>query len=172
VENDLRRALERDELRLYFQPVFSLRQESIVSVEALLRWQHPERGLILPEEFVPVAEEIGLIREIGRWVLEHACTQGACWYGSRPDAAPISMSVNLSPVELAHGDLPATVAALLRGTGLDPSCLSLEITEHVLLEESKDVADILHALTSIGVHIVSDRRSPSAPPPPARARPG
>jgi EAL domain-containing protein (putative c-di-GMP-specific phosphodiesterase class I) len=156
VENDLRRALERDELELYYQPVVSLRQGSIVSVEALLRWHHPERGLVTPEGFIPVAEEIGLIKEIGQWVLEHACTQGARWYASRPDAAPIGMSVNLSPVELAHGDLPATVAALLRGTGLDPSCLSLEITEHVLLEESKDVVDRLHALASIGVQIVLD----------------
>jgi diguanylate cyclase (GGDEF)-like protein len=156
VENDLRRALEREELALYYQPVVSLRHESIVSVEALLRWQHPERGLVLPEEFIPVAEEIGLIKEIGRWALERACTQGARWYGSRPDAAPIGMSVNLSPVQLAQSDLPATVAGLLRGTGLDPACLSLEITEHVLLEESKDVTDTLHALTSIGVHIVLD----------------
>jgi EAL domain-containing protein (putative c-di-GMP-specific phosphodiesterase class I) len=156
MENDLRRALERDELELYYQPVVSLRDGSIVSVEALLRWRHPDRGLVLPEEFIPVAEEIGLIKEIGRWVLEHACAQGARWYASRPDAAPIGMSVNLSPVELAHGDLPGTVAALLRGTGLDASCLSLEITEHVLLEETQDVVDTLQALTAIGVRIVLD----------------
>ncbi len=156
VENDLRRALERGELRLHYQPVVSLSQEAIVGVEALLRWEHPERGLVPPAEFIPVAEEIGLIRQIGRWALERACTEGARWYGSRPDAAPIGMSVNLSPVQLAHSDLPDTVAALVRATGLDPACLSLEITESVLLEEAGDVTETLHALKSIGVRIVLD----------------
>ncbi len=156
VENDLRRALERDELRLYYQPVISMRRQSVVSVEALLRWEHPDRGLVLPGEFISIAEEIGLIRDIGRWVLEHACMQGALWYQSRPDAAPITLSVNLSPVQLAHSDLPDTVAALLRATGLDPACLSLEITESVLLTEADDMTKTLLALTSLGVQIVLD----------------
>jgi EAL domain-containing protein (putative c-di-GMP-specific phosphodiesterase class I) len=156
VENDLRRAIARGELELHYQPVVSLGKESIVCVEALLRWQHPERGPVSPDEFIPVAEENGLIREIGQWVLERACTQGARWYRSRPDAAPLGMSINLSAVQLAQSDLPATVAALLRATGLDPACLSLEITESVLLEEAEDVTATLHALKSIGVQIVLD----------------
>ena len=89
VENDLRRALERDELTLDYQPLVSLRDLSIVGVEALIRWEHPERGRIPPIDFIPVAEENGLIEPIGRWVLEHACRQAARWYRERPDAAPI-----------------------------------------------------------------------------------
>jgi EAL domain-containing protein (putative c-di-GMP-specific phosphodiesterase class I) len=121
-----------------------------------LRWDHPERGLVVPADFISVAEENGLIREIGRWVLERACTQGAEWYRSRPDAAPIGISVNLSPVQLAQSDLPDIVAVLLKATGLDPACLSLEITEGVLLDEADDVTATLEALTSIGVQIVLD----------------
>jgi diguanylate cyclase (GGDEF)-like protein/PAS domain S-box-containing protein len=156
VENDLRRALERDELLLHYQPVVGLSTGSVVGVEALLRWEHPERGLVLPDEFIPVAEENGMIRELGRWVVERACSQAASWYGARPDAAPLVISINLSPVELAHGDLAATVAAALRTTGLDPACLSLEITEGVLLEGDDDVSEILHSLKAIGVEIVLD----------------
>jgi EAL domain-containing protein (putative c-di-GMP-specific phosphodiesterase class I) len=156
VENDLRRAIAREELELHYQPVVSLRHGSIVCVEALLRWKHPERGSIAPDEFIPVAEENGLIREIGQWVLERACTQGARWYKSRPDAAPLGISINLSAVQLAQTDLPGTLAALLRATGLDPACLSLEITESVLLEEAEDVTKTLHALKGIGVQIVLD----------------
>ena len=155
VENDLRRALERSELRLHYQPVVSLVQESIVGVEALLRWEHPERGLVLPGEFVGVAEETGMIRELGRWVVERACGQAADWYRSRPDAAPLSMSINLSPIELLQNDLPNTVAALVRATGLDPACLSLEISEG-LSEEDEEVTEILCSLKSVGVRIVLD----------------
>ena len=96
-----------------------------------------------------------MIRELGRWVVEHACAQAADWYRSRPDAAPLSMSINLSPIELLQNDLPKTVAALVRASGLDPACLSLEITEG-LLEEDEDVTEILRSLKSIGVRIVLD----------------
>ena len=120
VENDLRRALERDELRLEYQPVVSLRNFSIVGVEALLRWRHPERGEIPPSEFIPIAEENGLIEPIGRWVLEQACRQAAQWYQARPDAAPLTMSVNLSAVQVTRRSLHDTVAAVLRSTGSGP----------------------------------------------------
>ena len=113
VENDLRRALERDELRLEYQPVVSLRNFSIVGVEALLRWRHPERGEIPPSEFIPIAEENGLIEPIGRWVLEQACRQAAEWYQARPDAAPLTMSVNLSAVQV---DAPLAARHRRRGT--------------------------------------------------------
>ena len=99
----------------------SLRNFSIVGVEALLRWRHPERGEIPPSEFIPIAEENGLIEPIGRWVLEQACRQAAEWYHARPDAAPLTMSVNLSAVQVTRRSLPDVVASVLRSTGLDPA---------------------------------------------------
>jgi len=156
VENDLRRALERDELTLDYQPVISLRDYSIVAVEALLRWEHPEHGRIAPPDFIPVAEETGLIESIGRWVLDHACRQAARWYRERPDAAPIAMSVNLSAVEIASRGLSEAVGSALRASGLEPGCLTLEITESVLLGDTEGLTDVLAALKAIGVRLVLD----------------
>jgi diguanylate cyclase (GGDEF)-like protein/PAS domain S-box-containing protein len=156
MENDLRRALERGQLRLEYQPVVSLTNLSIVGVEALLRWRHPERGEISPSEFIPIAEENGLIEPIGRWVLESACRQAAQWYSSRPDAAPIAMSVNLSAVQVARRTLPDVVGTALSTTGLDPACLSLEITETVMVRDADGLTDILHALKALGVRLVLD----------------
>ena len=154
VENDLRRALERDELRLDYQPLVSLRDQSVVGVEALLRWEHPERGLIAPDAFIHVAEENGLIEPIGRWVLERASRQAAYWYSARPDAAPIEMSVNLSAVQVAHRDPAEVVGAVLGATGLDPGCLTLEITESVMLAEAEGITEALRALKALGVRLV------------------
>ncbi len=156
VENDLRRALERGELRLEYQPVVSLRNFSIVGVEALLRWRHPERGEIPPSEFIPIAEENGLIEPIGRWVLEHACRQAAQWYQARPDAAPLTMSVNLSAVQVTRRSLPDVVRSVLRSTGLDPTCLSLEITETVMVRDAEGLGEVLGALKALGVRLVLD----------------
>ncbi len=156
VENDLRRALERGELRLEYQPVVSLRNFEIVGVEALLRWRHPERGEISPAEFIPIAEENGLIEPIGRWVLERACRQAAQWYQARPDAAPITMSVNLSAVQVTRRSLPDVVASVLRSTGLDPACLSLEITETVMVRDADGLGEVLKALKALGVRLVLD----------------
>ncbi len=156
VENDLRRALDRDELTLDYQPVVSLRDYSIVCVEALIRWEHPDRGRISPADFIPVAEENGLIEPIGRWVLDRACRQAARWHQSRPDAPPISMSVNLSAVQVANHGLANTVADSLRGTGLDASSLSLEITESVMLADANGLGEVLDALKGIGVRLVLD----------------
>jgi diguanylate cyclase (GGDEF)-like protein/PAS domain S-box-containing protein len=156
VENDLRRALERDELRLVYQPVVSLRDDSIVSVEALVRWQHPLRGTVQPADFIPVAEENGLIEPIGRWVLEHACRQAAKWYHARPDAAPLSVSVNLSAVQLENRCLADVVATTLRGCSLDPCCLTLEITESVMLGQSDGLSEALESLKATGVRLVLD----------------
>ncbi len=156
VENDLRRALERDELTLVYQPVVSLRDLSIVGVEALLRWEHPTQGQIAPSEFIPVAEENGLIEPIGRWVLEHACRQAARWYYERPDVAPIQMSVNLSAVQIANRGLADGVASALRVSGLDPGCLCLEITESVMLRDADGLTEALAALKSLGVRLVLD----------------
>jgi diguanylate cyclase (GGDEF)-like protein/PAS domain S-box-containing protein len=156
VENDLRRALERGELRLEYQPVVSLRNFSLVGVEALLRWRHPERGEIPPSEFIPIAEENGLIEPIGRWVLEHACRQGAEWYRSRPDSAPITISVNLSAVQVTRRSLPDVVRSVLRSSGLDPACLSLEITETVMVRDADGLGEVLQALKALGVRLVLD----------------
>jgi diguanylate cyclase (GGDEF)-like protein/PAS domain S-box-containing protein len=155
VENDLRRAIERGELRLEYQPVVSLRNFEIVGVEALLRWRHPERGEIPPAEFIPIAEENGLIEPIGRWVLEHACRQAAQWYGARPDAAPLTMSVNLSAVQVRRS-LPDVVRSVLRSTGLDPACLCLEITETVMVRDAEGLGEVLQALKALGVRLVLD----------------
>ena len=141
VENDLRRALERDELTLDYQPLVSLRDHSLVSVEALVRWNHPERGRIPPADFIPVAEENGLIEPIGRWVLDRACRQAALWYRQRPDAPPLTMSVNLSAAQVANRTLPETVAAALRSSGLDPCCLALELTESVMVGDLDELRD-------------------------------
>ena len=156
VENDLRRALERDEFTLDYQPLVSCRDGSIVGVEALIRWEHPTRGRIPPGDFIPVAEENGLIEPIGRWVLENACRQAARWYRERPDAAPISMSVNLSAVQIANRGLAETVAGALRGSGLDAAFLTLEITESVMLADAEGLTDALSALKAIGVKLVLD----------------
>ena len=156
VENDLRRALERDELTLDYQPLVSLRDHTIVSVEALVRWDHPERGRIPPGDFIPVAEENGLIEPIGRWVLDRACRQAVRWYRQRPDAPPLTMSVNLSAAQVANHSLPETVATALRSSGLDPSCLALELTESVMVGDADELHDTLMALKALGVALVLD----------------
>lgn len=156
VENDLRRALERDELTLDYQPLVSLRDRSLVSVEALVRWDHPDRGRIPPSDFIPVAEENGLIEPIGRWVLDRACRQAARWYRARPDAPPLSMSVNLSAAQVTSRGLNDTVAAALRSSGLDPSCLALELTESVMVGDAEELQETLVALKELGVRLVLD----------------
>jgi diguanylate cyclase (GGDEF)-like protein/PAS domain S-box-containing protein len=156
VENDLRRALERDELTLHYQPLVSLQDRTMVSVEALIRWDHPERGRISPGDFIPVAEENGLIEPIGRWVLESACRQAAIWYRQRPDTAPLTMSVNLSAAQVANPALADTVAETLRTSGLDPSCLALELTESMLVGDDDELTETLVALKSLGVRLVLD----------------
>ncbi len=155
-ETELRRALERRELFLEYQPVVALRDETIVSVEALVRWAHPERGLIPPVEFIAIAEETGLIESIGSWVLDEACRQAALWHAAVPDRLPVGISVNLSPVQIANATLPETVKMVMRSADLDPSTLSLEITESVLLGESARHNETLAGLRELGVHLVLD----------------
>jgi diguanylate cyclase (GGDEF)-like protein/PAS domain S-box-containing protein len=156
VENDLRRALEREQLRVVYQPIVSLRDSSIVAVEALLRWEHPTRGLVLPADFITVAEESGLIEPIGRWVLETACTQAAAWHSLRPDSRPLGICVNLSVRQFTQRDLLRTVADTLAASGIEPSSLCLEITESVLLDEPEGVADTIRRVAQLGVRFVLD----------------
>jgi diguanylate cyclase (GGDEF)-like protein/PAS domain S-box-containing protein len=156
VENDLRRALERDELRVAYQPIVSLEDRALVAVEALLRWEHPVRGLLTPAEFIPVAEESGLIESIGRWVLGSACAQAAQWHAQCPDAAPLGIAVNLSARQFTQCELEQTVLQALEHSGIDPASLCLEITESVLLEEPDRVSETISAVARHGVRFVLD----------------
>ncbi|MBW8059510.1 MAG: EAL domain-containing protein [Solirubrobacterales bacterium] len=156
VERELRHALEREELVLHYQPVVALGSGEITGLEALVRWRHPDRGLLNPGEFIPIAEDSGLIEPIGRWVQETACRQILEWHEQRPDARPVDISVNLSARQVAHRDLAGSVAEVLARTGLDPVHLRLEITEGVLVEESATATATLEALSEIGVRLVLD----------------
>jgi diguanylate cyclase (GGDEF)-like protein/PAS domain S-box-containing protein len=156
VERELREALDRDELALFYQPVVNLRSGEITGLEALVRWRHPERGVLDPADFVSIAEDSGLIEPIGRWVQERACRQALEWHQLRPDSRPFDVAVNLSARQVAHRDLPATVEEIIARTGLDPVHLRLEITESVLVEESATAISSLHALNELGVRLVLD----------------
>ncbi len=156
LENDLRKAIERDEFRLYYQPVFSLVSDYIAGMEALLRWEHPERGMISPAKFIPLAEETGLIVPIGRWVLEEACRQGREWQERCPSDPPPIVGVNLSLRQFQHPGLVGDVARILRETGLEPGNLALEVTESVAMHDVDSTIAILGALKSLGVWLVID----------------
>jgi diguanylate cyclase (GGDEF)-like protein/PAS domain S-box-containing protein len=155
-ERELRHALTRDELELHYQPVIALGSGEIVGLEALVRWNHPERGLLDPGEFVPIAEDSGLIEPIGRWVQETACRQAIGWHDLRPDQRPLDISVNLSARQVAHRELAGSVREILASTDLAPVNLRLEITESVLVEESATATATLEALSEIGVRLVLD----------------
>ncbi len=156
LENDLRRALDREELHVRYQPVVSLRDGSLASVEALVHWEHPQRGLVGPSDFIPVAEDSGLIAQIGEWVLRESCHQACSWHAANPDAPPLGLSVNLSARQIAQRDLAGSVARALRDSGLDPRSLCLEITESAILDDTDTANRTLRALLSLGVGLVLD----------------
>jgi diguanylate cyclase (GGDEF)-like protein len=156
IENDLRRALQRREFEIHYQPVVRLHDGSIASMEALLRWNHPERGLIGPLGFIPVAEESRLIVPIGRWVTEQACRQAAAWQQLQPDAAPIGVAVNLSARQLADPELIGDIEHAISTSGIDPSALWLELTESTVLDDTAYVERTLGALRELGVQLVLD----------------
>ncbi|MDX6648094.1 MAG: hypothetical protein QOJ97_45 [Solirubrobacteraceae bacterium] len=156
VENALHRAIERGELRVHYQPLVDLEGEVMTGVEALVRWQHPERGLLLPEQFIPLAEETGQILELGGWVLREACAQHRRWSEEQPDGPPLQLSVNLSARQLQQPELVADVVLALRDTGMDPANLCLEITESVVMEETEAAVQALEALRAEGVRIAID----------------
>ncbi len=156
MEAELRRALEKKELRVYYQPKVSIRTGRILAQEALVRWEHPERGLISPAEFVPLAEETGLIIPLGRWVLEQSCRQLGEWQRLYPSDPPLGMSVNLSAAQFKRPDLGSSVAEVLRQTGLDPHTLILEITESMMVEDVGAALATLKELKSLGIKIAVD----------------
>jgi diguanylate cyclase (GGDEF)-like protein len=153
LENSLRRALEREEFELHYQPIVDTRTGVAMGAEALVRWRHPDLGLLLPSEFIPLAEENGLIVPLGEWVLHQACTQNRDWQAA--GLAPIRVVVNLSSRQLRRS-LPDTVARILQRSGLDPRFLGLELTESVLVNHHKEDTDTLHALRAMGVHLAVD----------------
>jgi len=155
MEAELRQAIEQDDLVLRYQPVVDLATGTISGVEALVRWDHPKRGLVSPVDFIPLAEDTGLIVPLGRWVLRTACAQVAAWACELGEAAAhLTMAVNLSGRQLAQPDLVELVAGTLAETGLDPGRLELEITESVLMEDSAGVA--LVRLHDLGVRLAVD----------------
>jgi EAL domain-containing protein (putative c-di-GMP-specific phosphodiesterase class I) len=180
LESDLRRALEQDEFRVYYQPIMKLgtnlqhslrfsgsraivarrqratRMPQIVGMEAMLRWEHPDMGLISPNEFVPVAEESGLIVAIGRWVLEQACLQTRRWNEECPGNPPLTVCVNLSAKQFQDPRLAQDVARTLYETGLDRQCLCLEITESVVMKAAQSTIATLQELKGLGVELSVD----------------
>ncbi|MBW3657393.1 MAG: EAL domain-containing protein [Actinobacteria bacterium] len=156
LERDLQRALEEGQLVLHYQPIVTLADAGIVGVEALLRWDHPERGIIAPATFIPLAEETGLIVPIGRWVVREACRQVKEWQDRYPDAVPLRVSVNVSPTQIQRGDVTHDVAVALSTSGLDPSCLTLEITESALMSDTDRVVRIMNELKGLGVSLAVD----------------
>ena len=155
LETDLRRALDRRELRLHYQPVVSLTSGEISGAEALIRWQHPERGLVAPAEFIPLAEETGLIVPIGAWVLEEACRQMKEWQ-DKLSMPQLEIGVNLSSRQFQAPGLVAEVGRVLSQTGLSPRCLRLEVTESLLMDRHPHVADAMTGLRAMGVRIDLD----------------
>jgi diguanylate cyclase (GGDEF)-like protein/PAS domain S-box-containing protein len=156
VESALRHALDRHELRVAYQPEISLRSGRIIGVEALVRWEHPQRGLLAPGEFIGVAEETGLIVPIGTWILDRSCRQVQRWQAAHPELPPLTAAVNLSGRQLSHPDLIEDVATVLAETGIEPGCVVLEITESVLMEDVESSRSTLDALKALGVRIVVD----------------
>ncbi len=157
LENDLRRAVERDELVLFFQPLVDLRANSVAGFEALVRWNHPARGLVPPMEFIPLAEETGQIVPIGRWVLEKACSAMRHWQTLELQSGEaMFVSVNISVRQLQDAGLVASVAQALENSGLAASSLLLEITESVVMEEDETMLQAIHQLKSLGVHLAID----------------
>jgi len=153
LEMDLREALQKDEFFLAYQPTINLSDMSPTGVEALIRWKHPERGVVLPDDFIPMLEETGMIVDVGKWVLQEACSQGAAW---RAAGYPIGMAVNVSGRQLDTDQLIADIEDALSHSGLDPAALTIEITETTLMRNVQETARRLTAIKALGVRIAID----------------
>jgi diguanylate cyclase (GGDEF)-like protein/PAS domain S-box-containing protein len=156
LENDLRRVIERGELRVFYQPLVLLETGGITEMEALVRWEHPTRGLLLPGAFIPLAEETGLIVAIGRWVLEEACREVRLWRGDDAGEEPVVIGVNLSTGQFQDPGLVDDVQRVLRETGIEPRLLKLEITESTVMSNEKSAIETLHRLKEVGVRLAID----------------
>jgi EAL domain-containing protein (putative c-di-GMP-specific phosphodiesterase class I) len=150
LELDLRNALETETLDLHYQPIFDIRTRRILSCEALLRWHHPERGMVSPAEFIPVAEEMGIIVEIGEQVLRKACLECRRWPGDT------SVAVNLSPIQFSRSNIPALIRQTLAATKLPAGRLQIEITESTLLQDTQKTRSALRQLEKLGVKVSLD----------------
>ena len=157
LENDLRRALEKEEFTLHYQPKFRLgQQDRIEGVEALVRWEHPENGFMLPDEFIPIAEETGLIIPLGIWVMQEACRQAKEWQEHYPTEPPLAVCVNLSAHQVRHPRLLQDVRSALRESGLAPGSLMCEITEGTLLKDTQEIETVLGEVKALGVRLAID----------------
>ena len=156
LESELRRAIDREQIRVCYQPIVLLENSEIVGMEALVRWEHPERGLLSPSRFISVAEETGLIVPIGRWVLETACRQARAWGEQWPSTPHLRVWVNLSAKQFKQPNLVEEVAVALQESGLHPSCLGLEITESIAMEETGSTTKSLRDLANLGVRLAID----------------
>jgi diguanylate cyclase (GGDEF)-like protein/PAS domain S-box-containing protein len=156
LETELRRAIEHREFTLYYQPIVHMATGEAVEVEALLRWEHPTRGLVLPGQVIPLAEETGLILPISLWVLNEACRQLRTWQDDLPDLSALSMCVNLSPKMLQHPTLVDDLIRIVDENGISPSMLKLEITEGVMMQNARDAAETLARLREVGVRLAID----------------
>jgi EAL domain-containing protein (putative c-di-GMP-specific phosphodiesterase class I) len=154
LEADLRRAVHQQELCLYYQPIVSLDDGVIVGVEALIRWRHPERGLIGPAEFIPLAEETGLIVQLGEWGLQTACAQMKAWHDA--GSPPLCVAVNLSARQFRHKGISSLIERVVGETGLDPQYLRLELTESNIMDNVEETITLLHELRATGVQLAVD----------------
>jgi len=154
MEGELRYALERGELKLHYQPILDIQANSLAGVEALVRWEHPSRGLLYPAIFMQIAEESGLIVPIGQWILKEACRQAVAWRAA--GFHPLRLAVNISAVELRSKGFVEGVATTLRETGFDVQCLELELTETFLMQDSKSTSRVLQEIKDLGAHLALD----------------
>jgi diguanylate cyclase (GGDEF)-like protein len=156
LQDALRQGLERGEMRLHYQPRVGLTTGEVVGVEALVRWQHPERGLLSPAEFLPIAEESGLIAPLGSWVIQESCRQAARWAETRNGSGPLAVAVNLTARQCAHPDLLSVVRGAVDSSGIDPSGLRLEITEAAVLSDYEANLAVLQSLRDLGLSLAID----------------
>jgi EAL domain-containing protein (putative c-di-GMP-specific phosphodiesterase class I) len=156
IESDLRRAVDRAEFQVDYQPIVSLESGRINGFEALVRWQHPERGRIFPTEFIPVAEETGLIMQIDLFVLREACSQMRKWHQALPSTRRMKVSVNLSCKQFMQPLIVGQVLGILQETGLDPTSLKLEITESVMMEKGEHTMNVLEQFCAAGIELSLD----------------
>jgi EAL domain-containing protein (putative c-di-GMP-specific phosphodiesterase class I) len=156
LENDLRGAIERDELQLHYQPIVSLSTGELHGFEALVRWNHPKRGLVQPHSFISCCEETGMIVPFGYWVLTHACRQLKAWTEKYPQLSELTMSVNISGKQLAAPDLLDRISQTINQSGINPSSLILEMTESVVIQDADFCASLLKEIKKLGVRLHMD----------------